>query len=296
MPNVDQPDSMVLLVDDDPDFLVILQDFLPVHLGHVTIDTATSGIEALRLITRNDYDAIISDIRMPHMDGFTLMRTISEYHGETPTLLVSAHGERDLGVQALNSGAYAYLQKPIDREYLVAWVKRAIQFRRLTRDVHRHQRDLEQRADSLEKANQALRNQIEAREKCEQQLRESEERFRFLVEGVKDCALFMLDACGGVRSWNSGAQIMKGYRAEEIIGQHFSCFYTEEDLAAGTPGALLRKAAEIGRVEDEGWRVRKDGSRFRAAVVITARYDPTNQVRGYAKITRAVTVTDRARP
>lgn len=216
MPNVDEPDSMVLLVDDDPDFIVILQDFLPLQLRHVKIDTATSGIEALRLITMNDYDAIISDIRMPRMDGFTLMRTMSEYHGDTSTLVVSAHGDRDLSVQALNSGAYAYLQKPIDREYLAAWVKRAIQFRRLTRDVHRHRRDLEERADTLEKANQALRNQIEERERCEQQLRESEERFRFLVEGVKDCALFMLDPSGGVSSWNSGAEMMKGYRAEEI--------------------------------------------------------------------------------
>jgi len=290
MPNVDEPDSMVLLVDDDPDFIVILQDFLPLHLGHVKIHTATSGIEALHLITMNDYDAIISDIRMPRMDEFTLMRMMSEYHGDTPTLLVSAHGDRDLGVKALNSGAYAYLQKPIDREYLAACVKRAIQFRRLTRDVHRYRRDLEERADTLEKANQALRNEIEERERWEQQLRESEERFRFLVEGVTDYALFMLDPSGGVTSWNSGAEMMKGYRAEEIIGHHFSCFYTEEDLAAGTPDALLRKAAAIGRVEDQGWRVRKDGSRFRAVVIITARYDSTNKVRGYAKITRAVTV------
>lgn len=289
MPNVDQADSMVLLVDDDPDFIVILQDFLPLHLGQVKIDTATSGIEALPLVKMNDYDAIISDIRMPHMDGFTLMRNISEYHYETPTLLVSAHGDRDLGVQALNSGAYAYLQKPIDREYLAAWVKRAIQFRRLTRDVHRHRRDLEERAERLEKVNQALQDEIEQREKCEHQLRESEERFRFLVEGVKDCALFMLDTSGGVSSWNIGAEIMKGYRAEEIIGQHFSCFYTEEDLAAGKPDSLLRTAAEVGRVEDQGWRVRKDGSRFWATLTITALYDPANKVRGYAKITRAVT-------
>src|SRR5215469_14604524 len=89
-----------------------------------------------------------------------------------------------------------------------------------------------------------------------------EERFRALVSSVKDYAIFMLDPSGKIETWNAGAERTKGYRAEEIIGQHMSRFYTPEDLARGLPGILLAQAAREGRVEVEGWRVRKDGTRF----------------------------------
>jgi PAS domain S-box-containing protein len=124
---------------------------------------------------------------------------------------------------------------------------------------------------------------------AEQALRESEERFRLLVEGVREYALFMLDVEGRVASWNPGAQRIKGYTATEIVGQHFSRFYTPEDQAAGKPSRLLREAATAGKVEDEGWRVRKDGSRFWANTIITAHYDHEGHVRGYGKLTRDMT-------
>src|ERR1700736_279109 len=98
---------------------------------------------------------------------------------------------------------------------------------------------------------------------------ESEERFRLMVESVKDYAILMLDPQGRVTSWNEGAQRIKGYSSEEIVGQDFSLFYLPEDVAAGKPAMELRVAAAEGRFEDEGWRVRKDGSRFWANVVIT---------------------------
>jgi PAS domain S-box-containing protein len=120
-------------------------------------------------------------------------------------------------------------------------------------------------------------------------LRDYEQNFRLLIEAVKDYAIFMLDVDGRIVSWNTGAQLLKGYRADEIIGQSFSQFYTEADRHAGRPSRLLKMAADLGRVEDEGLRVRKDGSTFWANVIITALYDERGQVRGYAKITRDLT-------
>jgi PAS domain S-box-containing protein len=128
----------------------------------------------------------------------------------------------------------------------------------------------------------------------ERRTRQSEESLRLLVEGVKDYAILMLDPQGRVTTWNSGAERIKGYRAEEILGHHFSGFYPAEDIAAGKPEIALRAAEKEGRYEDEGWRVRKDGSRFWANVVITSLRDESGTHRGFAKITRDITRRKRA--
>jgi PAS domain S-box-containing protein len=120
-------------------------------------------------------------------------------------------------------------------------------------------------------------------------LRKSEERFRMLVDAVQDYAIFMLDELGHVSSWNTGAQRLKGYAVSEIIGKHFSIFYPEEDLRAGKPKRELEIAAKEGRLEDEGWRLRKDGSRFWANVIITALRDDTGRLVGFGKVTRDYT-------
>jgi PAS domain S-box-containing protein len=127
------------------------------------------------------------------------------------------------------------------------------------------------------------------RQLAEESLRESEERFRLLIESVQDYAIFLLDPEGHVMSWNSGAHRIKQYEEKEILGSHFSVFYPPEALAIGLPGVLLRKALRDGRAEDEGWRVRKDGSRFWGNVIITALYDEKRELRGFAKITRDLT-------
>ena len=113
--------------------------------------------------------------------------------------------------------------------------------------------------------------------------------FRLLVEGVRDYAIFGLDGAGRVSTWNAGAERIKGYREDEIVGRHFSRFYPPEAVAAGMPARLLALAARDGRVEDEGWRVRKDGSRFWANVIITAVRDHEGAVVGFAKVTRDLT-------
>jgi PAS domain S-box-containing protein len=120
-------------------------------------------------------------------------------------------------------------------------------------------------------------------------LRQSEERFRLLVDCVKDYAIFMLDPQGYVVSWNAGAARIKGYTREEIVGRHFSLFYVPEEAAAGKPARELAIARQLGHVEDEGWRVRKDGSTFWANVTITAVHDESNRLRGFAKVTRDLT-------
>jgi PAS domain S-box-containing protein len=127
------------------------------------------------------------------------------------------------------------------------------------------------------------------RKAAEQVLHRSEEQFRLLVQGVSDYAIYLLDLEGKVTNWNLGAQRIKGYFANEIVGQHFSRFYTDEDRAAGIPQTALETARRDGRFEKEGWRIRKDGSRFWAHVVIDAIRDDGGNPIGYAKITRDIT-------
>jgi PAS domain S-box-containing protein len=129
------------------------------------------------------------------------------------------------------------------------------------------------------------------REKYEtsEALRASEERFKLVVDGVNDYAIITLDPSGNVMSWNQGAERIKGYREEEILGSNFACFYSEEDIAQGKPRRELQRAIENGRTEDEGWRVRKDGSRFWANAILTVLRDKDGGLRGFSKVTRDIT-------
>ena len=130
---------------------------------------------------------------------------------------------------------------------------------------------------------------ISERRLAEAALEQSEQRFRLFVETVRDYAIFQLDPEGRIRTWNSAAEHMKGYKTDEIVGRHFSCFYPPEDVATGKPERELKVASETGRCEDEGWRLRKDGSRFWANVTIGSIRDRTGKLMGFAKITRDAT-------
>ena len=140
----------------------------------------------------------------------------------------------------------------------------------------------------------AVARDITERKGIDEKLRESEEYFRLLVEGVEDYGIFVLDPTGHVASWNQGAERIKGYKADEIVGRHFACFFPQEDLLKGKPEHELQIAVAEGRCEDEGWRLRKDGSRFWANVVITSLTDGAGKLRGFSKITRDVTEHKRA--
>ena len=136
---------------------------------------------------------------------------------------------------------------------------------------------------------------LTARREQEEALRQSEERFRLLIEGVTDYAVFMLDPDGVITSWNTGAQNIKGYSREEIIGKHFSQFYLPEDVEAARPWQELALARKEGRAEDEGWRLRKNGEKFWARVVVSAVYDRTGRLLGFAKVTQDLSQREHAR-
>jgi PAS domain S-box-containing protein len=147
--------------------------------------------------------------------------------------------------------------------------------------------------EDLQRLNQSLEQRIEERAAelaaSTAKLEDTEKRFRLLVEGVTDYAIFMLDPDGHIINWNPGAERTKGYKREEILGRHFSTFYTDEDKRAGIPAKALSVAAQTGKFEAEGWRVRKDESRFWAHVVINAIRDAKGKIVGFAKITRDLT-------
>jgi PAS domain S-box-containing protein len=155
---------------------------------------------------------------------------------------------------------------------------------------------VDERTSLLAQANAAMKQEIAERKRVEEalrtreeSLRQSEERFRLLVEGTIDYAIFMLDPSGAVISWNAGAERINQYRADEIIGKNFASLFTKEDVKQGKPARMLKTAEKMGRSEDEGWRLRKDGSKFWVHSVITPLRDAEGNLRGYWKIIRDLT-------
>jgi len=196
------------------------------------------------------------------------------FFGHPQPGVFTVHAERivaALAAQAAVGIDNALLYESSQRE-LAARIKAEGELQQLNRT-------LEQRAE--ERAQQLSANLVK--------LEETERRFRLLVEGVTDYAIFMLDPGGHVANWNPGAERIKGYSREDILGRHFSTFYTPEDRAANVPKMALARAAETGKVEMEGWRVRKDGTRFWASVLINAIRDSQGQLLGFAKVTRDLT-------
>ena len=126
-------------------------------------------------------------------------------------------------------------------------------------------------------------------------LHETVEQFHILVDSVEEYAIYLLDPSGNVITWNTGAEKIKGYSADDIIGKNFASFYTADDVAAGKPQRNLREASRRGSIRDQGLRVRKDGSTFEAEVVITALRDESGEIRGFSKVTRDITDQIRSR-
>jgi PAS domain S-box-containing protein len=138
-------------------------------------------------------------------------------------------------------------------------------------------------------SNPIMRTSVAAMDHADERVLRGDDLFRLLVHSVKDYAIILLDPSGNVISWNEGAERIKGYKAEEIIGRSFTTFYPEDKIAIGFPQSELDTAVRDGRFEDENWRIRKDGSRFWANVVITALRDPTGKLVGFSKVTRDLT-------
>ncbi|MFL6284673.1 MAG: putative bifunctional diguanylate cyclase/phosphodiesterase [Pyrinomonadaceae bacterium] len=243
-------EATILVADDSPDN-VLMVGLLLRKAGYRVL-TASDGVEAFDAARAGSPLLVVSDVTMPRASGIELCRMLradAELHA-VPILLVSALRVDDASVvEGFGAGADDYLEAPYDPMLLVAKVAR-----------------------------------LAERARSEKILRESEERFRLLVEGVRDYAIFMLDPEGRVASWNEGAERIKGYTAEEIIGEHCSRFYPEDET-----GLWLEVAVAEGREESEGWSVRKDGTRFLANVVTTALRDKAGGLRGFSMVTRDVT-------
>jgi PAS domain S-box-containing protein len=202
--------TQILIVDDDACLLTALAETLRLHIGDLELETSESAMSALERVSQVDYDIIISDVRMPHMDGLTFMRQVFKVRPTTPTLLITGHGDHDLGVQALNAGAYAFIHKPIDRAYFIAWVKRALQLRELSREVEIKTRLLERHAKTLE---QAVLERTDA-------LQQNEERLRMLLEST------------GVIPWEADARTWLftyiGVHAETLLGYPVEQWYEKD--------------------------------------------------------------------
>jgi two-component system phosphate regulon sensor histidine kinase PhoR len=201
----------VLIVDDDPALLSALPETVRLRLDGVEIDTCDSASEALDRIAATDYDAIVSDIKMPGMDGLGLLAEIKQRRPETPTLLITGHGERDLAVAALRGGAHDLVQKPIDRDYFLASLERAIHLRALNRQVAEHKRALERHARVLE----------------------------HVGDGV-----FLVDDDGFVQFWNPAAEAITNLGSEAVLGKRIdSIIPTWSSVAPSVPVAERPGAA-----------------------------------------------------
>jgi diguanylate cyclase (GGDEF)-like protein/PAS domain S-box-containing protein len=155
--------------------------------------------------------------------------------------------------------------------------------------------ELKNKSEEVRYYSNIVGSTIAQSQQSEQARQESENRYQLLINAVQDYAIIMLDPDGYVTSWNRGAERIKGYRADEIMGKHFSLFYPLEDVRGGKPESLMKTALEKGQVRDTGWRIRKDGSRFWADILLTAIWDTSGRLRGFAKITRDVTEQMRLR-
>ena len=243
----------ILLVDDQPANLLSLEAVLA--SSDYELVSAHTGQEALLEMDRREFGIVLLDVMMPAMDGFATARAMRRLDRAWPTPIIFVTGIDGAGAHILDAysgGAVDFVQKPLDPVILRSKVA-------VFAELYRTRTRL-----TLSQLHQ-------------------------LVDAVTDYAIFMLDATGHIATWNAGAQRNKGYEPREIIGQHFSVFYTPEDRAAGKPEKILETVRREGRVEDESWRVRKDGTRFWANVVITSLRDLSGEITGFAKVTRDLT-------
>ena len=261
----------ILLVDDRRANLDALEAVLAAQ-GYELV-TTTSGGEAIEQLEKREFAVILLDFQMPTMDGIETARNMTERAAQlgrrAPIIFVTAIDiDRARRLEAYGAGAVDVMQKPFEAEVLRAKVA-------VFADLYR----------SSQLANEATRELERERQGAKEEAR----RFQLLVESVKDYAIFILDPGGNVATWNQGAERIKGYTASEIIGKHFSTFYPPEVAATGKCDEELEIATREGRFEEEGWRLRKDGSRIWANVTITALREPTGTLVGFAKVTRDLT-------
>jgi PAS domain S-box-containing protein len=267
--------ARILLAEDNADMRDYVRRLLADSYDVVAVP---DGFAAISRAREELPDLVLSDIMMPGLDGFGLLRELrtDPRTQAIPIILLSARAGEEASIEGLNSGADDYLVKPFSAKELLARVRTHLDLARIrgewTREVEALNADLEQRVSQRTEA-----------------LRQSEEQLRLLISGVRDYAIFMLDPEGRIATWNLGCQRLKGWSADEIIGHHFSEFYSAEEVADRLPQRELEIAKAEGLFTGEGWRIRKDGSRFWASVVITPILSDYGSFIGFSKVTRDTT-------
>jgi PAS domain S-box-containing protein len=277
----------LLIIDDDVRLLRALVELLHVSSIDATVRTASSAESALALITEHDYDAIVSDIRMPHMDGFSLMEKIHERWLDIPILLMTGQGDHDLGVRALNAGAYAFIPKPIDTDIFLAWLTRAIQVRRLSRDVQEKTGRLERQTEVLEQAVQERTAHLQTALGALKTAEHGNRHLAALVESSED-AIISKSLTGLIQTWNRGAERLYGYMAGDVIGRHISLLIpADRQIEEADILARILRGERIPPFETV--RVRKDGSSVHISLSVSPIVDEGGHVIGASKIARDIT-------
>jgi PAS domain S-box-containing protein len=252
-------EKRILIVEDQRVIAADIESTLK-NLGYTIAGSVASGEEAVPTASEVRPDLILMDIRLRgQMDGIQAAEAIRA-ETDVPIVYLTAYADEETLLRARATSPFGYLVKPFNERELRAAIEIAIS---------KHETDtllVEERA-----------------KRC------AAEEFRLLVECVRDYAIYMLDPAGRVASWNEGAARITGYAADEIRGKDFSVFYTKEEADARVPEVTLEHALREGRTESEGWRVRSDGSRFWANVVLTAVRDEAGQLHGFGTITRDLT-------
>jgi len=250
------PKKRILIVEDQRLIAVDIEKTLQ-RMGYEVVAKAGRGDEAIAKASEILPDLVLMDIRLEgDMDGIQAAEAIRA-RTDVPVVYLTAFADDETILRAKTTSPFGYVVKPFDERELRAAIEVA---------VYKHETD-----------------RLIAEERAR---RRTAEEFKLFVQAVKDYAIFMIDVGGRVSTWNEGARRIKGYRTEEILGQHFSIFYPPEDVERGRPKAALDVALETGHAEHEGWLVRKDGSRFWAHVVVTPIRDERGELRGFGKVTR----------
>jgi|GEM_PF-693579 len=275
----------ILLVEDNPADARLLTTLLKNSQIPFNIEVVTDGEEATRYLTQKGThsttpvpDVVLLDINLPKKDGFEVLAEIRQDArvADIPVIIISSskNPEDVLRGQALNAaGFYAKPSDILDYEKLAETLIQEV----FPRALPKRLAAFTKKAPATPLAG------------AESEGPQSDELFRQIVEAVKEYAIFMLNSRGNILTWNEGAERVKGYKGSEVIGKHFSIFYTKEALEKNHPQYELEVAKREGVYEEEGLRVRRDGSTFWANVVITALHDKDGVLQGFAKVTRDVT-------
>jgi PAS domain S-box-containing protein len=302
MPSLSAIGPVVVSVDDDDDAHLLLKRAFSKAGVRVDLRFLNDGSDAIRYLSGEGEFAdrekhpvpvvMLLDLKMPKINGFSVLQFLKDHPALNlcPVLVFSSSNNDEDVRKSYLLGCDTYVVKPTTFEKLIDFAK-ALQRDFLDGSKEALNKDQNAAVLSGFTARRQPAKNPDREKSMERRINpaESPEFFRLLVEQVKDYAIFMLDTSGTILSWNEGARRMKGYEAHEIIGKHFSTFYPRADLESEKPAFELRMATEMGRYEEEGWRVRKDGSRFWCNVVITPLRTADGKLTGFAKVTRDLT-------